>query len=223
VTAIAAPPISSPAPDLTGRVLLRGISWSAYRRLREELGDSAVHLTYDDGLLEIEVPSKRHAQLTRLAGAIVEALLDAAGVAYQPLANTTWDREDLLKAIEADECYYIQSVGRIQNKEVVDLAVDPPPDLAVEVEVTNPAIDKLRVYAALGVPEVWRVKEDASLHILALNSDSTYRTVPASAVVPRAAIAFTERYLRLLQPIGPLIHSVVIQQLRAELAKAPSK
>lgn len=221
MTLIASPPVPVQSPDpLPGRVLLRGISWDGYQKLLDDLGDTHVHLTYDDGLLEIEVPSKRHEELSRLAGGLVYELLNAAGLDYQPLGATTWKHKPLLKGIEADECYYIQRVASIAGKEEIDLGVDPPPDLAIEVEVSGSAMDKMRVYEALGVPEVWRIQEDASIRFLRRNAAGGYDQISESVAVPRANPTLIETQLKLFPPTGSLIYSAVIRQFRASLAAA---
>ena len=109
-TTIASFSSATPPPEAAGSVLLRGVSWRGYRTLLDEIGDGAAHLTYDDGLLEIEAPSKRHEELKKLSAALVEIALDVADLDYQPLGSTTWNREESLKGIEADECYYVQSI-----------------------------------------------------------------------------------------------------------------
>jgi Uma2 family endonuclease len=219
MTVIAPPPTPVQPPDLPGRVVLRGVSWSAYRALRESLGDSPVHLTYDDGFLEIEVPSKRHEQLKKLAAALAEALLDATRTRYQPLGATTWDREEILKAIEADECYYVRNVGNVKNLDEADLTIDPPPDLAIEVEVSSGALDKLRIYSALGVPEVWRIRDDATLRILRRNTSGGYDAVSESAEVPGATVQLIEAQLKLLRPTGALLHSEVLERFRESIRR----
>jgi Uma2 family endonuclease len=221
VTVIAAPPSPVQSPEPAGQVLLRGISWEGYEKLLNDLGDTHIHLTYDDGLLEIEVPSTRHEDLSRLAGGLVDVLLDTAGLDYRPLGGTTWKRKVLRKGIEADECYYIQSVAKIAGKADIDLTVDPPPDLAIEVEVSSSAIDKLGVYAALRVPEVWRIRDDASVRFLRRNAGGGYDQVSESVAVPRANPALIEAQLKLIPPIGSLIYSAVVRQFRASLAGAP--
>ncbi|MGK7873303.1 MAG: DUF29 family protein, partial [Xenococcaceae cyanobacterium] len=72
------------------------------------------------------------------------------------LGSCTWSREDLLKSIEADECYYIQNESHIRGKMQIDLTVDPPPDLAIEIDISSPSLPRLPIYAALGVPEIWQ-------------------------------------------------------------------
>jgi Uma2 family endonuclease len=211
----APPQTQSPVP--WGRVLLHGISWAVYQKLRDDLGDSPVHLTYDDGLLEIEVPSKRHEELKALANELVIALLQTARIDYLALGSTTWNREQPLKGIEADECYYVQTLPAVAEKENISLGVDPPPDLAIEVEVTSSALDKLRVYGALGVPEVWRIREDASLQMLRRNPAGGYEPVAESTLVPRATVSRIEAQLKRMRPVGPLIQSTVAREFRESL------
>ena len=221
MTVIAPPPSPVQWPDPEGRVVLRGVSWSAYTRLRDDLGDSPVHLTFDEGFLEIEMPSQRHEELKELAGELVVALLRHARLDYLSLGSTTWNREQSLKGIEADKCFYVQTLPAVADKEI-DLKVDPPPDLAIEVEVTASALDKLRIYGALGVPEVWRITEDAGLRMLRLNASGGYEPVSVSAVVPAATVSGIESYLKLMRPSGPLIQSAVVRQFLDSLATKKS-
>jgi Uma2 family endonuclease len=160
--------------------------------------------------------------LSELAAELVRALLDAGRLDYEALGSTTWDREELLKAIEADKCYYIRSVTNIKDHEKVDLTIDPPPDLAIEVEVNSSALDKLGIYAALRVPEVWRIGEDASLRMLRRNPTGGYDAVTESTEVPGATVALIEPQLKLLRPVGPHPQSQIARQFREDVARGNS-
>ena len=206
-----------PAPRIPGTVLLRHISWRAYRMLLDEVGDEPVHLTYDDGLLEIELPSERHEQLKKVTGRLIELALESAGVEFEPLGSTTWNREEKLKGIEADECFYVQSVDRIRGRRPVTLGVDPPPDLAVEVDVTASSIDKLGIYAALGIPEVWRVRDDGSVQFLSRDAGGVYVPVARSAAVPGVPPEVVEAHLRHLEPAGTWTYSEFVRRFTAWL------
>jgi len=87
---------------------------------------------------------------------MVEAALEEADIAFRCLGQTTWRRQDLLAGLEADECYYIQNEPAILGKSDIDLTADLPPDLAIEVDNTSSFLKRMEIYAALGVPEVWR-------------------------------------------------------------------
>lgn len=199
--------------------MLRNVSWKGYQTLLSEIGDSAARFTFYNGLLEIEAPSKRHEQLKKLAAALVEATLDSRATDYEPLGSTTWSREERLKGVEPDECYYIANAGSVRGKSEIDLAIDPPPDLVIEVEVSLSAIDKLSVYAALGIPEVWRIRGDGSLQMLRLSASGEYETVARSGAVAGLAAEVLESHLRLLAPAGPLGHAEIVRRFKEQLRR----
>jgi len=139
--------------------LLRNISWQTYEALLRDLVNSHLRLTYDQGNLEIMSPSPQHAKIGKVLARMVETLTMELDIPLVALAKTTWKHEALAKGCEADECYYIPRADWATGRETFDLTVDPPPDLAIEVDVTSSSIDKLAIYAALKVPEVWRYQE----------------------------------------------------------------
>lgn len=201
-----------------GIVLLRHISWEAYRVLGDEIGDDPVHLTYDNGLLEIEVPSERHEQIKVAMRTMVEDTLKAYRVRFEPLGSTTWNSRERLKGIEADECYYIQHESAVRGKRPIDLATCPPPDLAIEVEVAAAAIDKLEVYGALGIPEVWRVGGDGSLRILLRSDDGGYNVAARSAAVPQLPPELLTEMVRSLEPLGTRSFGDFVEAFQEALA-----
>ncbi len=140
------------------RILLRNVAWDTYERLlveREE--NSAPRFTYDQGVLEIMSPLlSEHEQYGDDIRFLVRILAEELSIPVKGFGSMTLRREDIQGGLEPDACFYFQNVGRILGKRRLDLQVDPPPDLAVEVDITNPSLDKLSIYARLGVPEVWR-------------------------------------------------------------------
>lgn len=197
----AAPSFSTRRP---GTVVLRNISWRTYQSLLAEVGDEPVHLTYDQGLLEIELPSERHEQLKAAVRGLVEHALRAFRTRFEPLGSTTWDRADLLKGIDADECYYVQNEAAVRGRRPIDLAVSPPPDLALEIEVSLSAVDKLAIYGALGVPEVWRVREDGTTLVLVRGGNGAYVPADLSRAIPLLPPSVVTGLLRRLEPAGTL-------------------
>ncbi|MEM7808956.1 MAG: Uma2 family endonuclease [Planctomycetota bacterium] len=176
-------------------MLLRGVSWEAYEHLLSLIGDGPQRMTYDRGLLEIEMPSRAHEHAKFLAGQFIVAYLEEFGIAYEAEMSTTWHR-DGTGGLEADESYYIANVDRIRGKEI-DLAVDPPPDLAIEIDLSTPLLEKASVYARLGVPEIWRWRDGRLL------------------VVERAGGHYVERSTSKALPGFPL------EKLAVELEKLP--
>jgi Uma2 family endonuclease len=181
-----ATPAGPPAKgDGSSRVVLRGVSFATYRALRSELdraGDRS-RLTFDRGTLEIMVLSYEHEQGGYLLGRLIEAVAAGLRVPIVGAKSTTFSREGLARGIEADESYYIANEPRVRFHKAIDLAVDPPPDLAIEVDVSRSSVDKMAIYAALGVPEFWRF-EDGALFMFRLGPEATYQAVEASVNLP---------------------------------------
>ncbi|MCW8140867.1 MAG: Uma2 family endonuclease [Planctomycetota bacterium] len=166
------------------RVVLHGVSWETYERLTDELeGRGGVRLTYVRGSLELMSPSYAHDKIKRLIGRLIESYTLEAGIPIASGGSTTFKRRDLDRGLEPDECYWVQREPAIRGKSELDLLVDPPPDLAVEVEISRSALNKLSVYAALGVPEVWR-HDGERLEVLLLGTSGEYAPTARSAALP---------------------------------------
>jgi Uma2 family endonuclease len=160
--------MSSVITQAEGRVLLPGIRWETYERLLQELEARRIRLTYDRGQLEIMTLSPRHEWWKKLLGRLLETATEVRGVPIRSGGGPTWKRRDLQRGLEPDDCYWIQNEAHTRSRGDVDLAKDPPPDLALETEVTRSAPDRLAIFAALGVREVWRFDgERLSVHVLA--------------------------------------------------------
>lgn len=144
-------------PSQSSGILLTNISWKTYESLVNELAQQrGIRLTYDRGNLEIMTPSAPHEKYKKILGRFVESVSDELNVEICSLGSLTCRREDLARGLEPDECYYIENENVVWDKEQIDLNQDPPPDLVVEIDVTSSSIDRLSLYASLGVPEVWR-------------------------------------------------------------------
>jgi Uma2 family endonuclease len=168
VTLPAPAPVAAPRGET--RIVLEPISWGLYQQILRELGDNrGQRLAYDNGRLEIMSPSNLHEDVKKIAARLIEAYGDATGIDVQGFGSWTMDREALQKGIEPDECYYVQSFEAIAHKRP-DLAVDPPPDLAIEVDITRSTLPKQPIYAALGIPEIWRY--DGKRFIILLRTDA---------------------------------------------------
>lgn len=171
-------------PDVhESKVVLPNISWETYERLLADLEDCSVpHLTYDRGRLEIMSPMPKHEKLNRAVEMLVNALAEELDINSRGLGSTTFRREDLERGFEPDSCFYFQNEPLIRSKDRLNLIVDPPPDLVVEIDITRPSLDKFSIFAQLGVPEVWRY-DGTTLRILHLES-SSYVERQSSGVLP---------------------------------------
>ncbi len=154
---IAAPePISELQPMGEQRVALRGLSWEAYLQILDALPQArGSRLTYDDGVLEITVPSELHEFSGRSIERFIVTLIEVMGLKIKTMGSTTMNYPTLKKGAEPDNAYYIQNQPLVKGRNV-DFSQDPPPDLVVEVDITHTDIAKNQFYASLGVPEFWR-------------------------------------------------------------------
>lgn len=146
-------------PEITlaeQRVVFHHISWQAYEQILTALDQSrSARLIYDQGTLEITMPLEEHERSTRLIELFIRILVVEMGLKIKTMGSTTLHRPDLQKSAEPDNCYYIQNQSKVAGKKV-NLNEDPPPDLIVEVDITHSDINKLNLYATMGVPEFWR-------------------------------------------------------------------
>ena len=141
----------------TQRVILRYVSWATYERLlAEHEQSSSPRFTYDGGVLEITSPSTRHERLNRSIATLCEVIAEACNIELDNVGSNTFKREDLARGFEPDSCFYVQHVEHVRDREQIDLAVDPPPDLVIEIDITRSSLDRFPIFADFGVPEVWR-------------------------------------------------------------------
>jgi Uma2 family endonuclease len=174
---------STPARITENRTLLTGIRWQTYQDLLLDLAENpSKRLTYDQGLLEIMTPLPEHEASKRLLGRLVESTTEELGLEIYSLGSTTWRREDLQKGLEPDECYYITQEAQVRGKTSFDLYSDPAPDLAIEIDLTSSSLNRLGIYAALGVQEIWRYDgQDLKIYVLV---EGEYQQQEQSAVLP---------------------------------------
>ena len=165
------------------RVMVANVSWDTFLALVRDAGSPRGRFAYDQGTLEIMSPSGTHEQLKRFIGRIIETLTLRLGIEIRSFGSTTLLREVEQRGLEPDECYYIQSAAEIPGKRDLDMKVDPPPDLVVEVDLSHHSLDKFRIYASLGVPEIWRLK-GTELKVYRLGRQGRYAEREASRVLP---------------------------------------
>ena len=150
--------LSAVTPPIVGsQLVLYGISWEIYEQLLEVFAEQPTpRMTYYKGTLELMTPLPEHETYSWNLGRLVVALSEELGLEIRGLKSTTWRSQPKAVGKEADECFYIQNEAAVRSKLKIDLTVDPPPDLAIEIDMSNSSLDKMAVYAELKVPEVWR-------------------------------------------------------------------
>ncbi|MBM3226765.1 MAG: Uma2 family endonuclease [Candidatus Tectomicrobia bacterium] len=175
--ALALPPL-----PIHPRIVLAPVRWETYQALLQDVTDhSHVRMTYDQGTLELMAPSYAHEETNRILAMIVEAIALGQGRDLQPAGSTTFTSAQLARGFEPDSCYYFTHAATVRGQAIIDLALDPPPELVIEVDMTRASLNKLPLYAAVGVGEVWRYD---GTHVLIYTLAGTrYTAVPASTVL----------------------------------------
>jgi Uma2 family endonuclease len=139
---------------------LTDVTWEEYEELGDEIGESrpSVRLAYDNGVLEIMTVTRKHEAIKSFAGMMARALAEEMDIEMEECGSTTYKEEKAGKGVDPDECFYVVNPASVIGKDKVEWGVDPPPDIAVEIDVTNPSKMKLGIYAHYGVPEIWLFK-----------------------------------------------------------------
>lgn len=200
------------APEPEQRVVLRGVGWGGYEAILALVGDHAsVRITYDRGDLELMSPSADHEQFKMLLDRVILVMTEELALPCRALGSTTWRKHPLDRGLEPDQCYYLANTPRVVGKKTIDLDVDPPPDLAIEVEISRSALNRMGIYAGLGVPEVWRF-DGETLHVERLQPDRTYAEVDAS---PSFSMLLPAEIVRWLILAEDLDQTPWVRQFRA--------
>lgn len=176
------------------RFLLTGISWSFYKAFCDELEGRHVRLTYDQGRLEIMITKRPHEFYKKLLAKMVEQIVLMFDIPIGSGGSMTFQREDLKKGFEPDECWWIAHEAAVRGRKEMDFQRDPPPDLAVEVETTRPLVSRTSIYAALRVPEIWRFNGE-KLRFCTLREDGSYQDSPTSLAFPFLQPQHLEEFL----------------------------
>jgi Uma2 family endonuclease len=156
-------------------------------------------------------PSWLHDNDGRFLGRLVSALTDELGLPLKSGGSTTMRRRKRLKGIEADDCFWIANAHRMAGLKRLDLRTDPPPDLAIEVDVSHSSLNRVGIYAALRVPELWRLEGDVlTFHVL--DADGTYQTAASSHTFPLVTPADLIGFVQAARAAGD--ENAVIRQFR---------
>jgi Uma2 family endonuclease len=182
MSTVASPPARPPA-------VLYDIDWKTYTRLLRvfEKSGRRLRLTYDRGTLEIMSPLWVHEAHAKLLGRFTDVLTEELNLPCRLGGSVTLRRRRKQRGLEPDNCYWIASAPLLQGKRDLDLRVDPPPDLTIEVDVTSSSINRMGIYSALNVPEVWRLSTGGiAFHIL---ESGAYQVRSNSLSFPQLASA----------------------------------
>lgn len=176
------PPLSVPPP---APLVLYDISWTFYQQFLTELGERHLSHSFNDGVLTIMSPGVRHERSKRWFTRFVDALTEELGLPCHSLGSMTMKLDPKQKGAEPDNCYLIANAHLLDGRREYDLSDDPPPDLVIEIDMTSPSLNRLPVYAALGVPEVWVYDgRGLTVKLLQPGDPATYADSKQSASFP---------------------------------------
>ena len=159
------------------------IGWDAYEKIVEALAEHHVRTTYDRGDLELMSPLPIHEAIKVWFGHFLLALAIELPLRLRSMAQTTFRRRDRDRGLEPDDCYYLASFEKVADWTTLNLDRDPPPDLVLEVDITSSCLDRMEVYAGLGMPEIWRF-DGEELHVHVLNANGEYDESSTSRALP---------------------------------------
>ncbi len=164
-------------------VIFRDVGWEEYEHLLAQVGEaSGLRISYNDGTLQVMSPSSEHEIYSRFIEQMVGLVRVRHRINIRFFGSSTMKKRKNVKGTEPDACFYVQSTPLIGNRMQLDFTVDPPPDIAVEIDIHHGSLDKFPIYAALGVSEIWRF-DGQQLTIHQLDQD-TYITVENSRALP---------------------------------------
>lgn len=199
------------------RVLLENISWQEFENILEELGENrSARIAYDQGTLEIMTPLPEHEFNKEIISDLIKALLEELEINFLSLGSTTFKNIKMYQGIEPDNCFYIANESKIRGKKRLDLTIDPPPDLALEIDLTSRTHQ--HIYAALGITELWRFEKGNLL--IYLLQDGQYIEAEKSLNFPNLRIKeVIPDYLQQVNTIGRnQVMKVFRQWVRKEIA-----
>lgn len=173
------------------KVILYDLSWDEFEAILVDLGESrSSRIAYDQGRLEIMTPLPEHEVNKVYVSNFVEILLEELDIEFCPLGSTTFKNQIMFKGIEPDSCFYIQNEAVVRGKNRLDLTIDPPPDLALEIDITNRSHPE--IYQSLGVPELWRYEKNKLQILLLIEgkyveslTSHNFPNLPLTEVIPQ--------------------------------------
>ncbi|MDQ3441504.1 MAG: Uma2 family endonuclease [Planctomycetota bacterium] len=199
LTSALAPQLTETLPPLDDQqhMVLDDVSWELYEKMLREQQERHVRITYDQGRMEIMSPLPEHEYPAHAIATFIVLLAMELDIPIGGLGSTTFRRKDQKKGLEPDECFYVQNEARVRGKKRLDLRRDPPPDLAIEIDITHRTIPKMPIYLKLGVAEVWRLDE-AGLRCHLLRGGK-YRVAEKGRAFPMLRVKDLEPFLRRLK------------------------
>ena len=216
MTTLTHPPVSTaPAPPIVKdeqRLVLRNVSWEEYIAIGQILADRpALRMTYDRGTLEFMTTSPRHERYKCWLGRFLETISEELNKSFVPGGSMTFQREDVDRGFELDHCFWIANEMAVREKMTWEPDKGPPPDVGIEIEVSRSALNRMAIFAAFRIPEVWCYDGD-ELWINLLQADGAYQRGDQSLAFPSVPV---QELVRILPPVGSSDYLTAVAAVRA--------
>ncbi|HMV46739.1 MAG TPA: Uma2 family endonuclease [Blastocatellia bacterium] len=179
--------------------VFRNVAWEDYEWLHEQwpLDSQPVRVSYHEGTMEIMSTSALHETYAHFVDGMIRLLSLRLRIDIRFFGSATIKKSRRRKGLEPDACFYVQTVPQLGNRLKLDFAVDPPPDVALEVDIYHGSIPKLPIYAGLGIPEIWRY--DGRTVTMFLLQQDHYVEAAASRALPMLTPEVLTRFLKQMQ------------------------
>jgi Uma2 family endonuclease len=182
-------------------LVLPQVSWEEYEHLMDDLVDRpGVRVSYDEGRLEVMTPSAEHEEYKDFILRLAQVFCEERRLPLETRGSATWQRRSLQKAAEPGACFYVTNAHRIVGRRTIDLESDPAPDVVVEIDMTNESLSKFAIYAALGVPEIWRY-DGKQMQMYGL-AGTSYRVAAGSTFFPGVTCHMLSEFVELSKTEG---------------------
>jgi Uma2 family endonuclease len=192
------------------RVVLYNLSWEQFENLLIDLGESrAARIAYDNGTLEIMTPLPEHEYYKESISDAIKDIAEVLEKDYESLGSSTWRKQAKMVGIEPDNCFYFQNEPKIRGKLKYDLNQDPPPDLALEIDITSKSLSRFPIYARLGIPELW-CYDEGELKIYLLDNEE-YKEAENSSAFPEIPVQQIPRIIEQYRKEG---RRIIRQKIR---------
>ncbi len=183
------------AMAINQKLIMQGVGWDFYEQiLADYINSNALHFAYNDGILEVEMPKFDYEKVNRFLLRLIEYICLELNLDFANAGSTTFRQQKKTKGCEPDTAFYLANATQVRDLDEIDLTFDPPPDLVIEVDMTSPSLDKMPIYAALNVPEVW-LYQGQKVEFFHLVGEK-YKKVKSSISIP---ILSSEKATQLLQ------------------------
>ena len=193
---------------------LPGVGWDEYEELLSQLGDRAgLRVSYDAGRLQVITLTPEHEEYKESILRLAQVLAEEMNTPLETRGSATYRRKRKAKGAEPDTSFYVQNAARLIGKRQIDLEVDPPPDVVVEIDLSHESAGKFPIYAALGVPEIW-LYDGAQARMYELTAGS-YQETPRSLAFPVLTGAALTEFLAQSKTIG---QSAALAAFRQQLS-----